>query len=45
MIKAHIKIKLLDLKNVLKVAVEELKVNKKKISAAISLDEKEAIEV
>lgn len=45
MIKANIKIKLLDLKNVLKVAVEELKVNQKKISAAISLDDKEAIEV
>lgn len=45
MIKANIKIKLLDLSNVLKVAVQELKVNQKKISAASSLDEKEAVEV
>lgn len=45
MIKANIHIKLSDLKNVLKIAVEELKVNQKKILAANSIDEKEEIEV
>jgi len=45
MIKASIKIKLSDLKNVLKVAVVELKKNKKKMAAANSLDEKEGLEV
>lgn len=45
MIKGHIQIKLSDLKNVLQVAIEELKANQKKLSAANSTDEKEEIEV
>lgn len=45
MIKANIHIKLSDLKNVLKIAIEELKVNQKGILAANSIDEKEEIEV
>lgn len=45
MIKANIHIELSDLKNVLKIAIEELKVNQKGIMAANSVDEKEEIEV
>lgn len=45
MIKAQIKIKLLDLKNVLKVAVKELKANQKRLSAATYKSEKDGIEV
>lgn len=45
MIKAGIKITLSNLKNVLEVAVEELKSNQKIISTTNSMDEKEGTEV
>lgn len=45
MIKGGIKITLSNLKNVLEVAVEELKTNQKKLSTTSSVDEKEGTEV
>lgn len=45
MIKANIKIKLSDLKNVLEVAVEELKYNQKRLSTSSSIEEREGTEV
>jgi len=45
MIKRNIRINLSDLKTVLQVAAEELKINQTRLSTVISVDEKEGIEV
>lgn len=45
MIKTNVNIKLSDLKNVLRATVEELKMNQNKLSASISKEETEKVEV
>lgn len=45
MIKANIVIQLTDLKNVLDVAIDELKINQGKLSATNIIDEQKIIEV
>lgn len=45
MIKANINIRLSDLINILQVAIKEFKINQKKLTADLSVDERKSIEV